>query len=73
MAVLVWLCTLPIVGLVVGHVLGRSAAGIAALATLGLVSAACWLICTRRFSTHGPVAHERHGPTHTMTLGGRFR
>lgn len=45
LALLLWLCSLPIVGLIVLPLFGLAAAGWAALVLLVVVLAACWLLC----------------------------
>jgi hypothetical protein len=45
LAVIIWICTLPLVGLVVAPLFGPQAASLTALALLIAIMAVCWLIC----------------------------
>jgi hypothetical protein len=45
MALLVWLCALPLVGLFILPFFGLKVAGLTALGLLFAVLIACWLIC----------------------------
>jgi hypothetical protein len=45
LALLLWLCSLPIVGLIVLPVFGLTAAGLVAMVLLLVAMAVCWLLC----------------------------
>lgn len=46
LALMVWLCTLPLVGLIVIPLFGLKVAGVVALALLVVVVIICWGICS---------------------------
>lgn len=45
LALILWFCTLPLIGLIVLPLLGMRAAAIAALALFLILMAVCWGIC----------------------------
>lgn len=46
LALVVWLCSLPLILLIVAPLLGLKAAGLAALALFVAVLAICWGVCS---------------------------
>ncbi|MBI3243181.1 MAG: hypothetical protein HYZ49_12895 [Chloroflexi bacterium] len=46
LAFVLWLCTLPLVGLLVIPLFGLKVAGIVALTLLFIAAAICWGVCT---------------------------
>ncbi len=46
LALVVWLCSLPLVLLIVAPLLGLTAAGIVALALLFVAMVLCWGVCS---------------------------
>jgi hypothetical protein len=49
-----WVCTLPLVFLLIGPWLGVRAAVVTALALLVVIAVACWVLCSRRRMSYGP-------------------
>lgn len=45
LALIIWICTLPLVAFVVAPLLGTRAAGFTALALFIIIMAACWGVC----------------------------
>lgn len=45
LALLLWLCSLPIVGLIVFPLFGLTAASLVALVLLVVAMVVCWLLC----------------------------
>ena len=66
LALLAWLCTLPLLLLVIVPVLGWRTGGVLALLWFGVVAAVCYAVCARRLSTlhaHRASPHtQAHGP-----------
>lgn len=48
LTLLVWLCTLPVIFLIVTPLWGWKVAGVAALALLLILLPVCWAICASR-------------------------
>ena len=57
MALVTWLCCLPLVFLIVAPFFGWKAAGTGALALLGLLLVICFGICTTRVYKEGGEHH----------------
>lgn len=45
LSILIWICTLPIVAVLVVPVLGWSGGLVAAVILLGVILAVCWILC----------------------------
>ena len=48
LTLVLWLCLLPVIGLVVAPWMGASVAGLVAVALLLAMAAICWAICLRQ-------------------------
>lgn len=55
----VWLCSLPLVGLIVLPLFGQTVAGVTAVVLFFVLMAICWGACTWKLVAESKKSHER--------------
>ena len=58
LALIIWICTLPLVAFVVAPLLGTWVAGLTALALFIVIMAACWGVCGWKLARKAKENHQ---------------